>query len=336
MSEGNAEDVRSGTPGPPARESKAHAYDPPAYEHLHQHGRRASTHLLESHPDDIPGFDVAEMNLICAYGLPGTEDMDIAAMLRLLDSWAKRVWVFTRQHMSLYESGQSGFNSLAEFRIASMLHVVTKEFRVSYNPERLDDPDNFDDPADSFIHGILGPRRMGTCASLPVLFTAIGRRLRYPLYLVEAPGHLFYRWDTLEGRFNIEFHEQGLNIHPVEHYRQWPFPWPSELIEREAHTPTYLISLTAQQELALCAGMRAQFLGDMPARRTEAARTMRIAYNLWPAHRYGVWLNHLLTKARFPDRDFPRLPCEETAGVAVLRQAAAQGLLEPGAAIPPQ
>ena len=61
-----------------------------------------------------------------------------------------------------------------------------------------------------FIHGIIdGPG--GTCASMPVLYVAVGRRLGYPLKLVEARGHLLLRWDDPLGQrlgtpdvFNVE------------------------------------------------------------------------------------------------------------------------------------
>ena len=79
MSDGNTE----------KRRFDANVFSPPVYKHLHQHGPQAITHLLNSRPEDIPHFDLAEMNLICAFGLPGTEDMDIAAMLQLLGVWAQ-------------------------------------------------------------------------------------------------------------------------------------------------------------------------------------------------------------------------------------------------------
>ncbi|NLF31316.1 MAG: hypothetical protein GX591_10570 [Planctomycetes bacterium] len=270
---------------------------PPDYEHFHQHGDRAIAHLLNSTPERIARYDVAEMNLICAYGLPGTEGMDIAGMLRLLDLWARRVGAFTREHWGVFTAGRSGARSAAEFRILNMLHVVTREFGVSYNPDRLADPDDFSDAADSFLHGILGPRRLGTCGSLPVLFTALGRRLGWPLKLVESPGHLFFRWDEPRRRFNIEFHDRGLNIHDDDHYRRWPGPWDPRLIELEKRDPTYLVSLAPAQELSIFACNRALFLGDIPHRRWEGVDTMRAACRLWSNHRNDYWLSHLIRGA---------------------------------------
>jgi hypothetical protein len=58
----------------------------------------------------------------------------------------------------------------------------------------------FADPSKVFLHGLLGPERVGTCSSLPVLYVAVGRQLGYPLKLVTAKGHLFVRWEGAESR----------------------------------------------------------------------------------------------------------------------------------------
>jgi hypothetical protein len=253
------------------------------------------------------------MNLISAYGLPGTERMDMGAMLATLDAWAERVGAFTRESLPRYHSRPAQFGSLARFKVTAMIRVLAREIGVRYNPARITDPENFTDPEDSFIHGLLGPRRMGTCASLPFLLTALGRRLNYPLKIVLAPAHCFCRWDGLDERFNIEWHADGLNTHPDEHYRHWPHEWTPKVIEDQRARPTFLVSLTPQQELAHCAHTRAAQL-DIAGRRDEAVAAVRVAYRLWPTYNHGVWLTHLTTKAKFPARRFPHLPCEETAG----------------------
>jgi hypothetical protein len=123
----------------------------------------------------------------------------------------------------------------------------------------------------------------------------------YPLKLVLAPGHVFCRWDTPDERFNIEYNPQGLNSHPDERYRAWPVEWTPELQEREREYPQFLVSLTPQQELALFATLRSHSL-DTAGRRQEAAAAMKVAFRYWPRPCYGVMVNHLMTKALFPDR----------------------------------
>lgn len=55
-------------------------------------------------------------------------------------------------------------------------------------------------------------------------------------------------------------------------------------------------------------------------RRDEAYQSARVAYRLWPTHSHAVWMNHLLTKTAYPDRDFPHMPCEETASAQAIER----------------
>lgn len=281
----------------------------PAEEHLYQFGEFAITHLYDAPVEEIARYDLAEMNLISAYGLPGAENMDIGALLARLDAWAKQVAAFTLRNIRIFHARRGEFGFLARYQITAMLHCLTKEIGVRYNLERIADPDNFDDPEDSFIHGILGPRRLGTCASLPVLLTSLGRRLGYPLKLVLSPSHCFCRWQSSKERFNIEYHNEGFNSHSDQHYREWPRPWTDRFSKHERKQPMYLISLSPPQELSYCAFTRACQL-DIAGRRQEALETMHAAYRLWPNRAAGVWITHLTTKAMYPEKSWPHLPCK--------------------------
>lgn len=295
----------------------------PAIEHLHPLGRMAIAKLFNALAEAVPRFEFAEMNLIAAYGLPGTEGMDMGALLATLDAWAKRIADHTLRSMRVFHKYRSDYGTLARFRITAMLQALTREYGVRYNPERIADPHVWTDPEDSFLHGVLGPRRTGTCSSLPVLLTALGRRMGYPLKLVLAPGHVFCRWDTPGERFNVEYNERGLNSHPDDYYREWPVSWEPALRERERTSPNYLISLTPQQELSLFASLRSHSL-DAAERRQEAVAAMKVAFRYWPTYANGVKVNHLMTKALFPDRQFPDYPCEETAGAAAIKRIEAE------------
>lgn len=101
---------------------------------------------------------------------------------------------------------------------------------------------------DSFIHGAL-LEAGGTCATLPVLYTAIGRRLGYPLKLVTAWGprsfHVFCRWDQPGGeRFNVEVNASGVSFPDDDYYRRFGQE-PS--LEKAGH---FLESHRPRQELA--------------------------------------------------------------------------------------
>lgn len=296
---------------------------PHAIEHLYPLGRLAIAKLFNAQPEDVPRYELAEMNLIAAYGLPGTQGMDIGAMLATLDAWAKRIGEHVTKSTPVFHKYRSEYGTFARFRITAMLQCLTREFSVRYNPARIVNPEVWTDPEDSFLHGILGPRRMGTCSSLPILLTAIGRRMGWPLKLALAPGHVFCRWEAPDERFNIEYHPQGLNSHPDEHYKSWPFEWLPDLHECERKFPQFLISLTPQQELALFANLRSVSL-DVAGRHQEAVASMKVAFRYWPRPSYGVMVNHLLIKAMFPDRHHPDTPCEETAGAEAVRRLEAK------------
>ena len=90
------------------------------------------------------------------------------------------------------------------FRMAALVTVLQRHLGVHYYLPFNEGDYNATDSRNLFIHGVLNGHG-GTCVTMPVLYVAIGRRLGYPLKLVEAYQHLFVRWDEAGGeRFNIE------------------------------------------------------------------------------------------------------------------------------------
>lgn len=127
----------------------------PAIEHLHPLGRLAIAKLYNAPAEDVPRFDIAEMNLISAAGLPGTEGMNIGAMLGLLGDWTKRIADHTLKSIPVFHKYRSDYGTLARFRMTAMLQALTREYGVRYNPERIVDPYVWTDSEDS------SPRRAG-------------------------------------------------------------------------------------------------------------------------------------------------------------------------------
>ena len=103
------------------------------------------------------------------------------------------------------------------------------------------------------MNGLTEGEHKGTCASLPVLYVAIGRRLGYPLKLVECKEHLFVRWEDKKERFNIEGTNRGLNCYPDREYLEWPWP----ISKEELETGMYMTALTPGRELAVFLELRA-------------------------------------------------------------------------------
>ena len=155
-------------------------------------------------------------------------------------------------------------NSEGYFRMLLFFTVLQQDFGIHYNPDRITpvgvfEPNNvfFTDSRDVFINGAIDPeRRMGTCASLPVIYVAVGRRLGYPLKLVPTKNHLFIRWEDKHERFNIDGTSLGLNVYDDDKYRQWPFP----VSEAEMRKFGYLKSMTPPEELCAFLALRGHCL----------------------------------------------------------------------------
>ncbi|MCC6357107.1 MAG: tetratricopeptide repeat protein [Phycisphaerales bacterium] len=189
------------------------------------------------------------MNLLCAAGLPGAESLDIPAALLQLDTYAAKVKLETDRH--LYRAKDPRYaehyaHSEARLRAEFIVQVLQEDCGVRYNPDRVTNPD-FRDGRDLFIHGMLAGGNGGTCASMPVMYVAIGRRLGYPMKLVQAKEHLFCRWDDGSERFNIEASGGGgVHFDPDDRYRTWPKP----ISDAEMASGVFLTSLTPTQDLA--------------------------------------------------------------------------------------
>ncbi len=262
--------------------------------------------------DDL---DIARMNWMSARGLPGTENADIEAMLARLDEWADKVRFEITRHLYRFDprssEPQSEFshgNSVGRFCCWYMLQVLQEDCGVAYHPDRKFKPD-FCQPEDLFIHGIVNPGgKGGTCASMPVVYVAVGRRLGFPLYLVETRGHLFFRWDDSKGtllqwrnpdlklwippdRFNVEGACEGIAFFPDSHYIQWPELWQ----QIDFDHGRYLRSLTTKEELAAFLIQRAECFYDL-RNLDEALKAIYYARQLCPDDKRYEQLHALRTK----------------------------------------
>jgi hypothetical protein len=218
--------------------------------------------LLALPPDQLERVDIGLMNLLCATGLPGAEGLDIPAALAKLDGWALQVKYETDRHMyRLTDPRYADHYRRSEtyFRASWLLQTLQEECGVKYNHDRIFSPD-FKDSRDQFIHGLMDPEQGGTCASMPVLYTAVGRRLGYPIKLVQARGHLFCRWDDGKGgTLNIEGSGEGFSAYPDDFYHKWPYP----LSEADLASREYLVSLTPAEELAVFMAARGHCYMDL-------------------------------------------------------------------------
>ncbi len=130
-------------------------------------------HLLALSPGQLEGTDIAAMNLACAQGLPGAENTDMAVALHTLDAWANHVRQETERNFHRFTDNPAQFhNSESWWRAAMMITVLQQDAGVRYDLTRMQDL-SMTHAEDIFIPGLLGPRREGTCSSMPVFYVAI-------------------------------------------------------------------------------------------------------------------------------------------------------------------
>jgi hypothetical protein len=208
--------------------------------------------LVAIKTENLGSVDVGRMNLLCAEGLPGAENLRVEDYVATLDQWAESLRQQIDRNFHHYQENPTYFyNSTNFFKMVMMASILSSQFQIHYNPKliesptetKLTDDEFFADSRDALIHGLLGPERMGTCSSMPVLYVALGRRLGYPLKLVKAKGHLFLRWDSPTERFNMDGTQRGMEKYDDERYRKWPFQVTDEDIKADG----ILQSLTPAQ-----------------------------------------------------------------------------------------
>lgn len=177
--------------------------------------------------EQLAEIDVAVVNLSCALGLPDAETINVQQCIQRLDRWAGYANQYTQTSLPEFLRNPSAYNnSEAYCRILCMVTALQRDMGLRYNEAKI--PTDVPlDTSDTFLHGALFGAG-GTCASIPVIYVAVGRRLGYPLKLVTARGrqgtdHLFCRWEDEQDRFNIEATALGLNCYPDDYYRRAPY-----------------------------------------------------------------------------------------------------------------
>ena len=225
---------------------------------------RTLEELLALSEEDLGKVDIARMNLLCITEVPTMKNLDMEKYVSTIDQWAEVVKAAEKKYLPAYYRNPAKYeNSLAKFKAIYLVLSIQEDLKCGYNMELIRSGAMrdirslrfFKDSRDLFLHGLVD-RQKGSCASLPVLVVALGRKCGYPLYLVTTKGHLFVRWDDGNEIFNIEVSTTGTDIYPDEHYHNWPFPTSEEERKREK----YLQNHTPHGEFGLFMHTRASYL----------------------------------------------------------------------------
>jgi hypothetical protein len=242
--------------------------------------------ILAMTPNELAQVDIALMNLRCAEGLRGSEGLDVAAARKTLDQFARHVKEETERHRHRFEKNPEEYqNSEPYFRLMMMAVVLQEDGTVHYNPARITEPGHFEanskffaNSKDVFLPGLIGPPMSGTCASLPVLYVAVGRRLGYPLCLVTTKNHLFVRWDDGRMRMNMDATGHGFTSESDEYYKTWPY----KITTEEVAANGYLKSMTPNEELACFMSLRGRCFFDGMGHYKQGIEAHREAFRLAP------------------------------------------------------
>lgn len=247
------------------------------------HQPRTLKELLALPPDQLDKVDIGLMNLLCAQGLPGAENLNIQNCLKELDNWTARVKEETQRHEYHFTEHPDQYrNSLGYYRMMMLDEVLVQELGIQYNPDLAlpqwngEVPINGEatDSKNMFIHGLLNGNHFGTCASMPVLVVAIGRRLGYPVNLAGAKLHLYVRYEDYNGKhINIEpTMTEGFLTPSDDEYKNGNGRFPAT--DEEIKDYDWLRPYNAGEILSQFLDIRGICLGD--AKRYDEAREMFI------------------------------------------------------------
>ena len=244
--------------------------------------------LLALPPEQLENCDIARMNLLCAEGLRGSEDLDVQKKLDTLDGWARHVEDETfRNYHRFLEHPEDYKKSEAYYRMMMLAMVLQQDFNAHYDPERAmpqilgkREPNDvfFGDSKDVFIHGLLGGERHGTCSSLPVLYVAVAQRLGYLVNLASAEEHLYLRYEEGTNHLNVDAAGEGFITHSDDEYRKWPH----SITDEEIKTYGYLKPMNQREILGAFLTIRAANQTSMK-KFDEAAESWEAASRYLPS-----------------------------------------------------
>lgn len=251
--------------------------------------------LLTLQPQELENIDVGLINILCAQGLQGAEDLDAQKCLDALDGWAKRVEFETERHYYRFVQHPELFRkSLAYYRMQMLGDVLVNDLRMRYNPERAqqsvkginsrqDQDAFFANSKDIFLHGLVDGQRYGTCASMPFLYVAVARRLGYPVNLAATDEHLYVRYEEENGEhLNVEATAVSRFKTPPDRY--YKEDWERPVSTEAANAGGWLRPLSNKEILGHSLFTRAGCLRSMK-RHDETAKTLEVAARYLPETR---------------------------------------------------
>lgn len=179
-----------------------------------------------------------------------------------------------------------------------LAQFLDEQVGIEYVPEQAESQRQgvkefyYTDPADLFLHGLID-RKTGTCATMPTLHVAIGRRLGWPVSLACVKSHYVCRYDDGQAVYNIETTDTGRGGFAAGTDAAYARRYGLSKIAITSGSD--LRQLTAREMLGVFIGSRARLYADT-GRSDLAARDYALAHSLVPTNRkiYVALVGHLM------------------------------------------
>lgn len=168
-------------------------------------GKRTVLQLLALPDDELEKIDVLELNLAVSRKVKGQENTDYSHYCNTVDKWTSQFSLKLREAEQLFNNSPHIWkNDIDFFRMGMLSSFLEHEIKIAYNEkQKYIKAIRYKNLGDLFLYGLIDTK-MGTCATMPTLHVAIGRRLGWPVSLACIGHHFVCRFDNGEKVYNLE------------------------------------------------------------------------------------------------------------------------------------
>jgi len=217
-------------------------------------GQRSVAQLITLSDAELEQVDIVEMNIAVARGIPGLEKLDYDHYRSTVDKWTDQFRLLLAAKEFDFRKNPERFkNDINFFRLGLLAEFLDYHVGVAYVENQKQalkrglKSISYTDPGHLMLHGLIDTKR-GTCATMPTLHVAIGRRMGWPVSVSCAKSHFICRYDDGEVVYNIESTDTGRG--------GFAAPTDQEYIDRQGVSPRAIACgsdlkiLTARQMLS--------------------------------------------------------------------------------------
>ena len=225
-------------------------------------GKRTVLQLLALSDEELEKVDVLELDLAVSREIKGHEDLDYDHYCNIVDKWTRQFSLKLKESEQIFNSSPHLWkNDIDLFRFGMLASFLEHEIGVDYNEDqKFIKKGRYTNPGDLFLYGLIDTRR-GSCANMPTLHVAIGRRMGWPVSLACIGHHFVCRFDNGEKVYSLEataVGRGGYSIGTDKECIQW-----YDISEQAIKSGSDLHSFSAREMLGTFIGFRARHYNDI-------------------------------------------------------------------------